>query len=283
MAARPGCCILRYHSGKMHALGRMYQLVSRRVFNGVYMEYTVSAIARIVKSRLRVIPFRKIQMASLDLRSIHTEVISLHKRADRRKLLTARLVQTGLSFSYHSAMEFGDIDPKVLKQCFTKRSRSMLSEGSVAAAMSHVSLWQRLMSHDVPYALILEDDAIPVMMSVFAGPFELPVDFDIIFLGSGDAGKRNMSSRVAMHLYQPVVARQGLYAYLVSRKGLSRLLHTVVPVGATAGGLDTAVGKAILHKRLDAYMCLPTIFHHDDNSASDILNPSKPRKKIYSA
>jgi hypothetical protein len=272
-----------YCSQDERTLARIARRLARRVWNGFYMAYNIGSVFRLIRAQFGYVPSKSASLAPLDLRSVHTEVINLVARADRRALITSRLSLSGLPFYIHEATAPANIDQQSLCSYFTNRSQRMLTVGSIASAMSHIALWERLLRSGVSHALILEDDAMLAAPWSIETPLIVPDSFDIVFLGSGDARIERMGARITASLFKPLITRRGLYAYLVSREGLSRLLATVLPIGATAGGLDTAIGKAILHQQLNAFTCMPPIFEHDDALVSDILNPSKPHKRINSA
>ena len=178
------------------------------------------------------------EVAAHEIALVPVYVISFRTADDRRKIMINRLQQHGLSSLFIDA-----IDGKALsdadRQRYTDPHRRkwlprVLSAGAIGCSLSHFQAWERLLSSDKDYALILEDDA---MLAEDASDIIKQLttdmtDFDIISIHH----RKNRpilplkpltpTREVALLRYNHI----GGTAYLISRKAAKRLLDGALPI-----------------------------------------------------
>ncbi|PTB90669.1 hypothetical protein C9994_17005, partial [Marivirga lumbricoides] len=76
----------------------------------------------------------------------------------------------------------------------------------------------------------------------------------------------------------PWICRRGFYSYIVSKKGVKKLLNLILPINITCGGIDTLVGREVRKQNVNAYRTERNFFDVDKESPSDIINPDEPNK-----
>src|SRR5262245_60447861 len=86
--------------------------------------------------------------------------INRDSRDDRRQLIESQLAALRLAGERVSATEAKDVPAAILQRYGDPRRIMFLSPGAAACTSSHLQLWQRLIAENVPWALILEDDAV---------------------------------------------------------------------------------------------------------------------------
>jgi glycosyl transferase family 25 len=95
---------------------------------------------------------------------IHTFIISLPKDKDRRAPLERQLQKLAMPFSVVTAVHGASLSASELEASYDRKKAVQLfnrelSKGELGCALSHVSIYQKMVAENIPYALILEDDA----------------------------------------------------------------------------------------------------------------------------
>jgi Glycosyltransferase family 25 (LPS biosynthesis protein) len=98
---------------------------------------------------------------------VYAYVINLARSLDRREHITAELKKTGLDYEIITAVDGRDLDlddPAIVDPSFF--TKVQLVAGTVGAALSHQSAYQKIIAAGLDKALVLEDD------------IELPADLE---------------------------------------------------------------------------------------------------------
>lgn len=90
-------------------------------------------------------------------------VISLVRSVDRRRHVTRALGEAGVSFEFIDAVDGSALPEDIGALYDDARARSSrggqpLTRGEIGCALSHVSLWRKMIREDIRVALIMEDD-----------------------------------------------------------------------------------------------------------------------------
>ena len=91
-------------------------------------------------------------------------VISLKDAVERRKVISQRLKNCGVDFEFVDAVWGADVvdNPQFYSdKCSKKNEGRSLTCGEVGCALSHASVYKKIAESNEPYALIMEDDAVP--------------------------------------------------------------------------------------------------------------------------
>ncbi|MYC27794.1 MAG: glycosyltransferase family 25 protein [Nitrospira sp. SB0662_bin_26] len=104
-------------------------------------------------------------MPQLRVRTIPVFVVSLPDCTERRESISKALFNLGIKFEFIDAVDGRHgLDPQYedqIDRTTTKQNGKILSDAEFACALSHLTVYQRIVSENIAYALILEDDAIP--------------------------------------------------------------------------------------------------------------------------
>jgi glycosyl transferase, family 25 len=115
-------------------------------------------------------------------------VLSLARATDRRRSIEAGFGALGLPFELIDAIDGRSED--VSAEASQWRSRfeigRPLSPGEIAASLTHLRAYQRIVDDGVPYAVIVEDDVepTPALIDVLGALDDLPPDWDVVTLHS---------------------------------------------------------------------------------------------------
>ena len=92
-------------------------------------------------------------------------VVSLLDCAERRETISRSLSKLGLEFEFVDAVDGRHgLDPQYedqIDRAATRRAGRILSDAEYGCALSHLALYRRIVSENIAYALVLEDDARP--------------------------------------------------------------------------------------------------------------------------
>jgi len=150
-------------------------------------------------------------------------VVSLARCHERRAWMQRQLTAGGLAFAIHDAVDGRDLSPD---EC------GPLTRGERACFLSHVGVWQRLLSADAPGAFVLEDDVRllpPCSVSLLAEVARLTRPGEVVLLQSSSTDiwrwqRRRLSSGqgyIGYTLGDTVLAS----AYYLTRAGARALVN----------------------------------------------------------
>ncbi len=212
-------------------------------------------------------------------------VISLKFRLDRRQSIQKRFSNIPLEITFVDGIIYDA--SKVNNNHFTKKSLRYMSHGSIGCAMSHIQLWENIATEKIEkYYLILEDDVtfdVDFSESLAKVLKNFPTNADIFFLGSRNERLRDIRFFTNFNYCRSFNSRLGAFAYIISVKSARKLLKTVLPIDLICGGIDTSLGISIRKDFITAYQMYPSLIHHDNESLSNIYNPSAMKKKLHSS
>jgi glycosyl transferase, family 25 len=178
---------------------------------------------------------------------MHAYVINLARSPDRRAHIEAELQQTGLEYQIVPAVDGRDldlndaalIDPSLALRC-------PFPAGAAGCALSHFSVYQKILEDGRESALVLEDDVkLPADLSDLADDVAghlTGAEVALLNYSSYPPGPLRISSESSVdiaasrQLSLPIDARQlvNAGAYVITRQACARMLKHVLPVRATA-------------------------------------------------
>jgi len=96
--------------------------------------------------------------------TVRTFVISLPHDKDRRENLEKQLQKLHIPFSIVEAVNGMSLSQEELETLYDRKKalrlfNRELSKGEIGCALSHMSIYKKIVTENIPYALILEDDA----------------------------------------------------------------------------------------------------------------------------
>ena len=188
-------------------------------------------------------------------------VINLARSVERRAAIERHLRGLGLEFKVIDAVDARTLSPDVLR---TIAGPETIPVGQVACSLSHLSVYERVVSLRIPVACVLEDDgrllppAIGLLRSGCA-----TADFDVCLLDSADRNHRGVvcfdpDSKVTLapgiDTYELSDGPFCLHAYLISLSGAQKRAGQVVPVREAIDRYDFGARpltfRAVLHPRI---------------------------------
>lgn len=166
-------------------------------------------------------------------------VISLRRATDRRRFVERVFADAGLEVEIVEAVD---------ARAFTAEERSLvsaartayeygkpMSPGMLACALSHLRVWQQMISDGLDEVIVFEDDTRPLasFRTVLEERASLPSDWDVVTFHSlfDWAGPTPIGIRVGGHdICTFRRTPMGTQAYLLRRGGAEKLTRLVPPV-----------------------------------------------------
>ena len=176
---------------------------------------------------------------------MHAYVINLARSVDRRAHSTAELRKTGLDYEIITAVDGRDLeldDPTVIDSSLL--ARNSFPAGTAGCALSHLSVYRKIVADGLGAALILEDD---VTLPADLGPLADAVaghltgaEVALLNYGSLDTCKISLEGSVDLpsgrRLALPIDVGQlvNAAAYVITREACERMNKSALPVRANA-------------------------------------------------
>lgn len=193
-------------------------------------------------------------------------VISLVEAVDRRALMTRKLAEAGLPFSFLDAVDGRKFDVNAQPIYNGPRRRLFFGRdllgGEIGVLLSHKAAMQRLLDQNLACALILEDDVVldAGFTSVVRELMRWPGEWELVrFFGDAKHAKRKQRRILPLGdgywLTRLSTSPGEAHAYLISqagaRKMLRRLNRTSTPIDTLMGQpWKTGVGVLSVHPGL---------------------------------
>jgi glycosyl transferase, family 25 len=172
---------------------------------------------------------------------VYAYVINLARSTDRRAHVTAELKKTDIKYEIVTAVDGREVD--LSDSTIIDPSLPNLTQflpGTAGAALSHLSVYQRIIADGLDEALVLEDDVmLPVDLDSMADAVaEQLTGAEVALLSYDSYGACKISQegstplpsarRLALpiDIYQP---RSGA-AYIITREACERMAKTILPV-----------------------------------------------------
>ncbi|MCS0590472.1 glycosyltransferase family 25 protein [Massilia norwichensis] len=177
--------------------------------------------------------------------SIPTFIISLPKDAHRREQLGKQLQDLALPFSVIQAVHGKSLSSEELDASYDRDKaialfNRELSKGEIGCALSHLSIYRKMVEEDIPYALILEDDArildedLPATLSKLAqchaAQAPVAVLLNHVMRYDGSTKIQLDDSRCLYEAYRGVNA----HAYFITKAAAEILVRNLYPVYVVA-------------------------------------------------
>ena len=202
-------------------------------------------------------------------------VISLPDCSDRRQSISQTLNKLGISFEFLDAVDGrsgldptyeSQVDRKAAQQHEKNGGGGLPSDAEFACALSHINTYRRIVAEDIPYALVLEDDAspLPTILDFLNGEHYRDADLTQLdlryptFVRKG--GVKHLFANHSSYLRAPFMSAYGTCAYVISKHGASFLANNAFPVSQVADWPD-CIEKLIANRQ---FRCVhPLLVKHD--------------------
>jgi glycosyl transferase, family 25 len=174
---------------------------------------------------------------------LYAYVINLARSLDRRAHITAELSKTGLSYEIVTAVEGRDVDlsdTDLIDPSLTYMTHFLA--GTSGAALSHLSIYRKIIEDGLDKALVLEDDVtLPADLGSLADAVaDHLTGAEVALLSYGSYGSVRLSREGSIDLPSarllalPIEIRlvYSAGAYIITREACERMIKCVLPVRA---------------------------------------------------
>ena len=177
------------------------------------------------------------------VKTIPVFVVSLPDCTDRRHAISQALYALGIKFEFVDAVDGRHgLDPKYedqIDRAAALRRGRILSDAEFACALSHINVYRHIVSENIAYALILEDDATPFskLVEFLVGGYYR--EADLIQLYSTRAWVRRRGAKQLLNTHTSYLRTPRLnvacaVAYTISNQAAFHLATHAVPVNKEA-------------------------------------------------
>jgi len=176
---------------------------------------------------------------------VHAYVVSLARSLDRRAHITRELQKTGLDWEIVTAVDGRELDlsdATLIDPSFV--AQKSFPEGSAGCALSHLSVYRKVIADGLDVALILEDDAVlPADLNSLAEDVARKLtgaEAALLSIACPEPCQLSLNGSVRLPSGQllalPIdisMPRSGA-AYIITRQGCERMVRGLLPLRALA-------------------------------------------------
>lgn len=226
-------------------------------------------------------------------------VISRAGEHPRKQRIRAALGEAGVQAEWFDATMGDGLSPEELAAIYDEQAAlnhktisRRLHPSHIGCAWSHKRLYQEILRRELPAAVVLEDDALPLPAAWGAEAEQavaaLPPDWDLLYLGLRGHRLPPRGFRLKLYLFLPLARlffpwryrlkhaeharlylrpyapglyragyHQGTHAYAVSRRGAGQLLRHIGRINAPA---DVMLATLVIEGKLNAFALRKDLF-----------------------
>lgn len=164
-----------------------------------------------------------------------TFVINLEKEHERREKIVKQCVINKLDYELIHAVDGRTLSTGMLTLVTHDYPRCALTNGEIGCALSHLTIYARMVAEDVPYALVLEDDSVPGanLGSHLAGIKKLisATRPEIFLLDGKSIYNRKLNKKDAYNNnYYRVAYGSGSHGYIINQPAAREIIKQNFPV-----------------------------------------------------
>ena len=215
-------------------------------------------------------------------------VLSLPDCHDRRARVSAALDGLGLQFEFIDALDGRrGLPPEYESQIDRPLARKLgrhLSDAEFACALSHINIYRRIVSRNIDYALVLEDDAAPQpdLVPYLAGKHYEGASLTQLVCNRPVAYVRRSGARSVFDNYKsyqraPKINLSGTTGYVISRRAAKHFVENALPVTCTADWPDCI--ETLVARRQCRFVFPPLVLHTGHGGVSLISQAGRERHK----
>jgi len=172
--------------------------------------------------------------------SIPVFVISLPDSLERRGKIARHFDDLRLPFEFVDAVDGrnglpGEFETMIDRDVAITDSGYAMLDVEFACALSHIKVYRTMLDRGIPFALILEDDAIPSpdLPRYLRERHYEDADITSLFYGSAYVRKRGtkiLFDHYRSHLCAPITSVYWTVAYMISSAGARHMVENALPV-----------------------------------------------------
>ncbi len=215
-------------------------------------------------------------------------VVSLPDCTERRDSISQSLQNLGIEFEFVDAIDGRQgLDPQYehqIDRAYTRRMERPLSDAECACALSHISVYRRIVSQKIAYALIFEDDALPTpqLVDFLAGCYYLDAHLTQIYSSRAYVrwqGTLSLFDQYLSYLRAPGLkgaGAAGTVAYTISYRAALHFVRHAVPITRSADWPFCI--EDLIVKRQCRVIYPPLVEHPPDTPGQSVVNTYEQRE-----
>jgi glycosyl transferase family 25 len=195
-------------------------------------------------------------------------IISL-KDSPRRKFIGPAMERLGISFEFFEAVDGRRMSQAELAAAYDGSGRKIrqLSPGEIGCALSHMSIYRKMVADNIPAAIVLEDDALvgPSLSNFIERIPEIPMRADLIsFLSIHGVVRRQPAYRFGAIGYHAAASIPwSAVGYFIRRSAAEVFVRRNPRISRTA---DWPIGFYLV----SAFVAVPAVVGHDHHGSSTL-------------
>lgn len=197
-----GCILIAFKVAKI-----MYDL-----YNLILLSWTKNKLGRIISMKIFV--------------------INLERDVNKKERIINECDRLNLDFEIFNAVDGGALSESFLKETVLDYGSNFLTNGEIGCSLSHLNLYEKIINDGLPYALILEDDAILNDKIVsFISTFEKNNKKEGFYLLTGDFDYiENKKIKLGEFDVFSVVSAIMTTGYIITRETAKKMIKFLYPV-----------------------------------------------------
>lgn len=224
--------------------------------------------------------------------SIPVFIINLPESIERKYFMKTQCESLGISPVFIDAIYGKDLSKSEVSQyCNQNKAKQLFGRelllGEIGCALSHKKIYQRMIDNNIPYAVVLEDDAVikEGFDKVVKLTLDLDVNWELVLLGHHKNQLKNLKSPISIwdnHLINSKYSLGrladfgfGAYGYMLTLEGAKKL---IVELSKIYLPIDHYTPDSQI---LNTYAISPTVINVSDFFNSTIDN-EKTRSHLNS-
>jgi len=170
-------------------------------------------------------------------------IISLSDCQERRKKISRQLCCIGIDFEFIDAVDGRNgldalYEMHIDRQATTLDGRP-LSDAEFACALSHISVYKRIVTDYIDHAIVLEDDAFPTapLLEFLSGKHYRDADLTLLWYRRTFVRRqrrKKLFKNYVSYLCAPKIPQRTAMAYVISYYGAKHLLKNALPIRSEA-------------------------------------------------
>ncbi|MCX8588222.1 MULTISPECIES: glycosyltransferase family 25 protein [unclassified Gilliamella] len=215
--------------------------------------------------------------------------INLSSAVNRRDRISNLCKKLKMDFEIITAIDGRELDENFINDNVYDYKNCFLTKGEIGCALSHIGVYKEIINRRLPYALIIEDDAIFDSRTVdFMSAFEKKPK-NGIFLLTGDVEyAKNKKMRLGDFNVFPIAKAIRATGYIITLKTAKKMVEFLMPIRYEADMFEIfrTCGN------IKTYFTLPHLIETNDRDKNDssleaerklvVANRENYRKKLYS-
>lgn len=159
-------------------------------------------------------------------------VINLEREVNKKNRIIEQCNKLNLKFEMYNAVDGSKLSEDFLRENVLDYGNNFLTNGEIGCSLSHINLYKKIVNDKLPYALILEDDAIiNDKLLEFISEFEKHNKKEGMFLLTGDFSYiENKKTSLGDFDIYPITGASMTTGYIITLGAAKRMVDFLLPV-----------------------------------------------------